>query len=106
MCESYTESDPIPVQTLSAMASSTAHVFDSDEEVLEQAADSEAISPDQLKPRKAVADVAARIQALPPIESPDLDALITDPCWQTDRWRRSTSEVLHTTMRPRTTASP
>jgi len=61
------------------MAESSAQVFDRDGYVTEQAEDSEAISPDQLKPRKALADAAARIQALPPFESPDLDAMITDP---------------------------
>jgi|SRR5215217_1089090 hypothetical protein len=79
MSESYTESNAVPEQTLSAMARSTAHVFDSDEQVTEPDSDSEAISPDQLETGKAVADVAARIRALPPFESPDLDAMITDP---------------------------
>jgi hypothetical protein len=79
MSESYSESNAVPEETLSAMAESTVFVFDSDEQVTEQAEDSEAISPDQLDTGKALADVTSKIGALPPFESPDLDAMLTDP---------------------------
>ena len=79
MSESYSESNAVPEQTLSAMTESTVQIFDSDEYVADQEAPPGDIPPDRLETDKALADVTSRIRALPPFQAPDLDALLTDP---------------------------
>ena len=76
MSESYSESNAVPEQTLSAMAESRIDLFDTDDQVDDQIDD---ISPDQVGTGEAVAKVTARIRALQPFEPPDLDAMLTDP---------------------------
>jgi hypothetical protein len=79
MSESYSESNAVPEQTLSAMAESGVPIFDSDQYAADQEASPAEISPDQLQDGEALAAITSRIRALPPLEAPDLDALITDP---------------------------
>ena len=79
MSESYSESNAVPEQTLSAMAEATVEIFDNDDYVADQGPSPGDISRDRLETDKALADVTSRIRALPPFEAPDLDALITDP---------------------------
>jgi hypothetical protein len=79
MSESYSESNAVPEQTLSAMVESRADLFDTDEQVTDQEAYPDEISPDQFQTGEVLAEVTSRIRALPPFEAPDLDAMLTDP---------------------------
>jgi hypothetical protein len=79
MSESYSESNAVPEQTLSAMAEAGVPIFDSDQYAADQEPSPAEISPDQLQDGEALAAITSRIRALPPFETPDLDALITDP---------------------------
>ena len=62
MSESYSESNAVPEQTLSAVADATVEIFDKDDYVADQGPSPGDISPDQLETNKALADVTSKVR--------------------------------------------